>query len=98
MADRPPGEPKVIEVPASANRMTVKLSPPAVFIFVLRNGDRLEAQRFLLGANTLSISVNREQRSIPLDTLDIDATLAANRERGIDLRIPTDTNEISLSF
>jgi hypothetical protein len=30
--------------------------------------------------------------------LDIDATVTANRERGIDLRIPADRNEISLSF
>ncbi len=35
---------------------------------------------------------------IGLDRLDLDATIAANHERGIDLRIPADRNEISLSF
>jgi hypothetical protein len=30
--------------------------------------------------------------------LNRDATIAVNRERGIDFRIPTDLNEISLSF
>ena len=38
------------------------------------------------------------QRTIPLDMLDINATIAANREREVDLRIPADRNEISLSF
>ena len=32
------------------------------------------------------------------EPLDIEATTAANHERGIDLRIPADRNEISLSF
>jgi len=30
--------------------------------------------------------------------LDINATIAANQTRGIDLRIPESRNEISLSF
>jgi hypothetical protein len=46
----------------------------------------------------LSFSVDRQQRVVPFDMLDIDATVSANHERGIDLRIPVDRNEISLSF
>jgi hypothetical protein len=30
--------------------------------------------------------------------LDIEATVSANHQRGIELRIPADRNEISLSF
>jgi hypothetical protein len=30
--------------------------------------------------------------------LDLDAAVAANRERGIDLRIPADQSEISVGF
>jgi hypothetical protein len=41
---------------------------------------------------------DRQQRTVPLDMLDINATIAANHEHGIDLRIPADRNEISLSF
>jgi hypothetical protein len=67
-------------------------------IFVLATGERLEARRFMLTASDLAVVIDRQQRTIPLHMLDIDATVTANRERGIDLRIPTDRNEISLSF
>jgi hypothetical protein len=87
---------QVIEIPVVANSTAVKMLPPTIFI--LANGERLETRRFLLTANNLSFSIDRQQRTIPLDRLDLDATIAANQERGIDLRIPADRNEISLSF
>jgi len=85
-----------IEIPSVANTAAPKMPPPAVFI--LANGERLEARRFLLSASLLSVSIDRQQRNVPLDMLDIRATLSANHDRGIDLRIPDDRNEISLSF
>jgi hypothetical protein len=87
---------QVIEIPVAANASAAKMLPPTVFI--LANGERLEARRFLLTASNLSFSIDRQQRTIPLNRLDLDATIAANHERGIDLRIPADRNEISLSF
>ena len=92
----PPAKAQVIEIPVPANSVAAKPQPPA--IFVLANGERLEASRFVLTSNNLSINVNRRQRTIPLDQLDLDATVAANQQRGIDLRVPADHNEISLSF
>ena len=62
------------------------------------NSEKLETQRYLLTASNLSVTVHREQRTVPLQMLDLDATLAANRDRGIDLRIPNERNEISLRF
>ena len=98
--DRVPGTPKIIEVPRESSRAEIlpsaKPLPPAIFI--LKNGERLEAHRFLLRNGSLSFNANRQPRTIPLDSLDLDATLAANRERGIDLHVPADPNEISLSF
>jgi len=85
-----------IEIPSAANAPAPKMPAPAVFI--LTSGERLEAQRFLLSASLLSVSIDREQRNVPLAMVDIHATLSANHERGIDLRIPDDRNEISLSF
>lgn len=38
------------------------------------------------------------QRTIPLTAINLDATAAANRERGIDLKFPTNKSEIMLSF
>jgi hypothetical protein len=46
----------------------------------------------------VSLTVHRNQRTIPLQMLDLDASIAANRDRGIDLRIPSDRSEISLRF
>jgi hypothetical protein len=93
-----PAVPKaqVIEIPGAASSTTAKMLPSTIFI--LANGERLETRRFLLTASNLSFSIDRRQRTIPLDRLDLDATIAANHERGIDLRIPADRNEISLSF
>jgi hypothetical protein len=89
---------QVIEISPTANSTstTAKLLPPT--IFVLANGERLESRRFVLTASVLSVSIERQQRSVPLGQLDINATVAANHERGIDLRIPDDRNEISVGF
>jgi len=86
---------QVIELPPVANA-TAKELPPTIFI--LANGERLEARRFVLTASLLSVNIDRRQRTVPLDMLDLNATLATNHERGIDLRIPDDRNEISISF
>jgi hypothetical protein len=86
---------QVIEIPRAANATTKELPPT---IFILANGERLEARRFLLSASLLSVTIDRRQRTVPLDMLDLNATLVTNRERGIDLHIPNDRNEISISF
>jgi len=87
---------QVIEISAATNSSAAKMLPPAIFI--LANGERLESRRFVLTASRLSVSIERQHREIPISGLDIDATIAANHERGIDLRIPDDRNEISLGF
>jgi hypothetical protein len=89
-------KPLVIEIPAAPNSGATKMPPPAIFI--LANGERVETRRFLLTASVLTLSVDRRQRVVPFDMLDTAATISANRERGIDLRIPLDRNEISLGF
>lgn len=94
--EAPAPKPLVIEIPAVANSSAAKMLPPTIFI--LENGERVETRRFVLTASVLSFSVDRQQRIVPFDMLDISATISANQERGIDLRIPADRNEISLSF
>jgi hypothetical protein len=96
MPENPPPKSKIIDIPGGANSKVVKTLPPTIFI--LTNGERLESRTFLLTASDLSLNVNRYYRTIPLQMLNLDATITANRERGIDLRVPTDRNEISLSF
>ena len=87
---------QVIEIAVPANAGPVKEVPPAIFI--LSNGERIESRRFLLTADSLSIRVDRQERTMSLGQVDLHATIAANHERGIELRIPDDRNEISLSF
>lgn len=91
-----PVAPRMIELPGTVDSAASKPLPSTVFIF--KNGERLEVRRYLLSHNLLTVSGDHQQRTIPLSTLDLDATIAANRERGIQLRVPADRGEISLSF
>src|ERR1019366_6158623 len=67
-------KPLVIEIPGAANLTAAKIVPPT--IFVLANGERLETRRFVLTASNLSVSVDRQQRTVPFDMLDINATIS----------------------
>jgi hypothetical protein len=87
---------RVIEVPDTANSAAFKPPPPAMFI--LRDGERFEARRYLFTYDHLRFTIDRQQRTIPLAMLDSNATVAANRERGINLRISADRSEISVGF
>lgn len=89
----PPAQ--VIDIPSTGSGAAKSLPPT---VFVLTNGERIESDRYVLTATSLSVNVHRSLRTIPLDMLDVDATVAANRDRGVDLRIPNDRNEISLRF
>lgn len=91
-----PPKAQVIEIPSAANLADDK--PLPLTIFILTNGERFETRRFLLTAANLSVNVERRQRTIPLDQLNLDATIAANHSRGIELQVPSDRNEISIRF
>lgn len=100
MGDRPSAPatavtPKLIEVPLPANTAQ---PPQQLAVFVLKDGTRIEPQRYLVTADNAYLTTDRRQRTVPLSQLDIAATVSANHERGIELRIPNDRNEISLSF
>jgi hypothetical protein len=91
-----PAKPQIIEIPGVAKSASAKSRPPT--IFVLTDGERLEARRYTLTAETLYVTVDRQQRAIPLALLELDVTVAANRKRGIELQIPTNSHEISIGF
>jgi hypothetical protein len=94
--ERLPATAQVIEIPSAADSKQVKPSAPTMFVLI--DGERLETQRFMLTVSSLSVNIGRRERVIPLEAVDLDATTAANRERGINLQIPADRNEILLSF
>ena len=91
-----PEPPKLIEVPQSKEAPEARRVPAT--LFVLKNGERLESHSYLLSVQSLQIEVGRQRRIIPISTLDLDATLAANQDRGIEVTIPSDRNTVFLGF
>ena len=93
----PPEPPKVIEVST-----TGKENPPSQSgqptLFVMANGDRLEAHRYMLTADYLDIQVGQQRRRVPMSQLNVPQTIAANRERGIEIKVPHDASEVTLGF
>ncbi len=73
-----------------------KAIPPAVFI--LRSGQRFEAKRYMLTQDTLQVQHGRDQQIIPINEVNLEATIAANQARGIDLQIPENKNQLTLGF
>jgi hypothetical protein len=71
-------------------------APPAVF--VLSSGDRLETARYLVTVNSVRVEQDGMQRNIPLSELNVDATVAANKARGLNIKFPTDKSQIMLGF
>jgi hypothetical protein len=67
-------------------------------VFVLSNGERLETHHYTIIAGSLHIAAQGSDRTIPLSALDLKATVSANHERGIDLKLPTHPGEISFGF
>jgi hypothetical protein len=91
----PPAEPQVIDVPAGESGAA---PAPLPTVFVLRQGARIESQSYLLTSEFLILGSGTRTRKIPRSELDEEATVNANQERGIALRIPAGSNEVSLSF
>jgi hypothetical protein len=88
--------PKVTEVPLSKDAPVVTQQPAT--LFVLSDGERLESRHYVLTADSLQIEIGRKQRTVPVSKLNLDATIAANQQRGIELTIPQDRNSLFLGF
>jgi hypothetical protein len=92
----PAPSPKLVEVPLEGPAAPAKEQPPA--LFVLQNGQHIESDRYTLSDKFVTIDVGRQQRTIPLSDLDMDETMAANRQRGVDIAFPRDSNSLFISF
>lgn len=86
----------LIEIPNGLSETPLRSLLPTVF--VLTNGERVEAGHYTIMGGSVRFTAHGNERTIPLTVLDQKATIAANRERGIDLKIPTNQNEIFLGF
>jgi len=88
--------PRLTYVPAMPNAVPVKPIPKTIFIF--SNGDQLEADHYTVYPKFLHVTADGQDRSIPLTALDLPETIALNRQRGINLKIPTSGNEVFVAF
>ena len=95
-----PVKPKTIVVkrsaPRTANARRTKPNPKTTF--VLANGERFYSDQYTIAAGVLQATVNGQQRTIPVSTLDMKTTLAVNRTRGVQLRVPQSSREVFLAF
>jgi thiol-disulfide isomerase/thioredoxin len=89
------GRSTVIDV---GGQSTVPQKPGPKTIFVFANGERLEANHYTLDTILLHVMVGGQQRTIALRALNIRATLAANRQRGVNLKIPQTRSEFFVTF
>jgi peroxiredoxin len=89
---KPATPPKIIEVPQEINAAPAKPVPRT--IFVLTNGERIESDRYTVDADTVQVIVDGRERTFRTNELDIKATEAANRERGVEFRMPTRGREM----
>ena len=94
-----PADPKLIEVPEPqiTRTSTIARSPSAIFI--LTDGRRLETQNYTVTDTQLTIKeAHRPAVQVPLDQLNVQATLAENHQRGLDLQLPESRSEILVGF
>jgi hypothetical protein len=70
--------------------------PPTVFI--LKSGERIESRNYTIRDGSVRITMQGDQRTVPIAELDIKATMALNHARGIELKVPTNPNEIFLGI
>ena len=96
----PAASPKIIEVPSGTaqGKQIGPSGPVPAAVFILTSGQRLEAKRYLLTENMLQVQRGRDQQNIPMNELNVEATIAANHARGIDLQIPDGKNQLTLGF
>ena len=93
-----PEEPRMIEVPEATVTPSAGAKIPAT-IFILSDGRRLEARNYTITDSLLTIKEpRRPAMKFPVAQLNIDATIMANRQRGLDLRLPENRSEILLGF
>jgi hypothetical protein len=88
--------PKLIEIPGGGPISTPQPKAPAVFVFA--NGQKIEADDYLVTKDDLFITSNGQKQRYPIRGLDLPGTKAANIERGIVINFPKTTSEFNLNF
>jgi hypothetical protein len=95
-----PNAPQAViwEAPETPGKKAAPAQPTPPAVFILSNGDRLETARYMVTVNSVRVEQNGMQRTIPLNELNVDQTVAANKARGVNIKFPTDKSQIMLGF
>jgi peroxiredoxin len=88
--------PQLINVAPVHSAVLAKPIPKTVFVFT--DGEQLEADHYILYSKFLHVTAEGQDRSIPFSALNIQKTVAVNRERGINVKFPTSGSEVFLAF
>ena len=89
------GIPRWVTVPPSP---TSNRKPLPKTVFVLSSGESIESDNYTMTSGYTDVIVGDQQRRILVSELDVQTTMAVNRKRGVDLKIPTNKNEVFLGF
>lgn len=94
------GTVKIIEVPGVRTRpsTTWPPAPSPKTLFILTDGTRIEADQYTIDPTTVQLVVGNEHRRLPLNAIDTQATIAANRSRGVEIQFPKRENEVFVTF
>jgi thiol-disulfide isomerase/thioredoxin len=91
--------PRWVTVPGvGGGTSAVPSKPQPKTIFILVSGEQLECDRYTILAGYVDVTVGDQQRRIQLSALDTKKTIAMNRQRGVDLKLPTNNREVVLGF
>jgi hypothetical protein len=91
-------QPKMIEVPGSDTALA-NSAPSSPVVIVMRDGQRRQLTRYTItGAYLYDSSKALQTSRIPIDDLDLEATVHANAERGVPFSIPAQRNEVVVRF
>ncbi len=77
--------------PAKSTRAESR--PPTVLVF--RNGTHMEIQNYAAAGTTLYVFTPPRRKKVLIPDLDIPATVRANKERGVEFRLPRDAQPVS---
>jgi len=89
--------PGIIDIPQD-NTAKQSATPLPPTVFILANGQSLELKRYTLTQTSLSFTKDYVRRVVPTSQINLEATVAANQKRGVDLRIPESPNQVTIGF
>ena len=73
-------------------------APSSPATFILANGDRLESSEYVLSSDSVQLVQDGARRTIPISAVNMQATVAANKAKGIELKFPQNKSQLTLSF